>query len=483
MKTSRRKENFIIFLKNLTMTASVIGIVYVLIFLTQGWKLDEKLKVEQTGLVQFYSSISGSTAEVDHKAIADKTPSKILVSPGDHEFTIWKEGYETWWKKANIKIGEILWLNYARLVPKIKTEKQFLEISNVKSAEQTPNRKKIFTIGESTSGEAEFWLVDISSAEPKKTQISFSSELFSKNSAEEQTTSNFYKIAENLTISEISNDNSRAVVSFKNGEITNWLLLDFEKPENSINLTEEFHIDFSKVTISNNDATKLTVLVGTDLREINTSNKTISANILTNVVDFKIYDKENLAFVQKDSAGKFAVSIRRDSKNTQISKDLTVQPKIAIGRYYNESYVHFSVGNEIKIYKSNNWNEKMRLVETLKTPFEITDLSLNDESRILLASNSQKYYTFDIELSSEYNSQFATSTQNAKSRWLDNFILCDFENGKLTMNDYDGLNKHTLSLAESNLPFVLSGDEKYIFTFSKKSDGTTFVINRLSMTI
>ena len=181
MKISRRKENLLVFFKNLAMTLTVVGVVSVLVFLTQGWRLDEKFEVEQTGLVQFNSSISNSIAEIDKKRLPEGTPTKILAKPGVHKFSIWKEGYQTWWRQANVKVGEILWLNYARLVPKKITEKSFLNISNLKNAHISPDKKKIFTITEDASGDAVFWLIDISSSEPKISKVDFSSNIFVRN--------------------------------------------------------------------------------------------------------------------------------------------------------------------------------------------------------------------------------------------------------------------------------------------------------------
>jgi len=76
MKISRRKENTIVFFKNFIMTATVLGVVSVLIFLTQGWRLDEKFEVQRTGLVQFNSSIPNSISEIDKKPLPEGTPTK-----------------------------------------------------------------------------------------------------------------------------------------------------------------------------------------------------------------------------------------------------------------------------------------------------------------------------------------------------------------------------------------------------------------------
>ena len=86
MKISRKKENALVFFKNLALTATVCGIGLILVFLTQGWRLDEKFEVQQTGLVQFNSSVLNSTAEIDKKKLPEGTPTKILAKPGNHEF-------------------------------------------------------------------------------------------------------------------------------------------------------------------------------------------------------------------------------------------------------------------------------------------------------------------------------------------------------------------------------------------------------------
>ena len=334
MKISRKKENALVFFKNLAMTTTVFSIVLILVFLTQGWRLDEKFEVQQTGLVQFNSSVLNSIAEIDKKKLPEGTPTKILAKPGNHEFSIWKEGYKTWWRRAEVKVGEILWLNYARLIPKQLNEKSFLNILNLKSAQVSPDKKKIFVISEDNNGEAAFWMIDISLREPKISRINFNSNIFERDSQNNKSINqtNFYKIAENLQFSKASNDNKKALLSFKNGNKLEWLILNFENPDESINLTQKFHIDFSKIIPSNDELTKLIGISGSDLREINLLNNTISAAILSDVIDFELYDKENIVYVEKKTTSNdFSVGLRKNDKNIEIAKNIKNQPKVAIG--------------------------------------------------------------------------------------------------------------------------------------------------------
>lgn len=481
MKISRRKENTIVFFKNFIMTATVLGVVSVLIFLTQGWRLDEKFEVQRTGLVQFNSSIPNSISEIDKKPLPEGTPTKNLATPGRHEFSIWKEGYQTWWRQTEVRVGEILWLNYARLVPKKITEKSFLNVPNLKNAFVAPDKKKIFAISEDSNSEAVFWLIDISDREPKISKLNFNSNIFERNNQTSETSGkdNFYKIADNLKVSKISNDNKKAIVSFNNGEKLDWLILNFENPTESINLTQKFHIDFSKLAASSDDANKFVGLSGADLREINISNNTISAAFLNNIVDFEIYDKENIAYIQKNvKKGEFSVGVRRGDKNNETTSGLKNQPKIAIGRYYRESYLYVAEGLKVNIYKSASWSDGLQLIKVLNVGFMPDYLKLNGESRILIAKKGNNVYSYDLETRNNYT---YTSVDGDEIKWLDDFVLGEYSEGKLVISDFDSMNRHVLSKGLADFPFTISANNKFIYTFIKNDNGT-FSINRMNMT-
>ena len=92
---------------------------------------------------------------------------------------------------------------------------------------------------------------------------------------------------------------------------------------------------------------------------------------------------------------------------------------------------------------------------------------------------SKNFYSFDIETRNEY--RFLVSN-DSKIKWLDDFILGDFEGERMAIYDFDGMNKQVLSRAISNLPFTLSNDNKYIYSFIQNNSGG-YSLNRLKMTI
>ena len=110
----------------------------------------------------------------------------------------------------------------------------------------------------------------------------------------------------------------------------------------------------------------------------------------------------------------------------------------------------------------------MRLSKILDLKFSPDQLKLNGESRILVAKSGKNIYSYDIETRNNYD--FLASS-DGEINWLDDFVLGDFEGEKLAIYDFDGMNKHILSSGIFGLPFTLSSDNKYIYSFIKNEFG------------
>ena len=473
---NRRKPSTIsIILKNLITVLTVVAIVVVLIFLIQGWIINPDGKTVQTGLVQFATNVSGSTVQIDEKTLSEKTTTKYQVVPGKYTFKMTQEGYEPWSRTASVGAGEILWLNYARLIPKNKTTESFFDIENLKTIKFSQNKQKIFAISQDASGFAKFWLIDLGE-NPKTTEIILPEKLFERSLAEGE--KHLSNIAGNISIEGLSENASRAILKWKNGENYEWLAVNLTDAEKSNNLTDEFSLNFSKIAARDKGYTKFYALANNELREINTENSTISAKILDGIIDFDIYSENILSYVKSENSVYSVGIFENGGKTTLVAQNLSAQPKIAIGRYYSENYIHVLSEKTLKIYKGNEWfgNNQPKIAKTLSLDFDAENIDLNSEMRILKISSSQKTVNYDLETSSKYE------ISNGNLRWLDDFVLYDYENEKITVRDFDGSNKYSIFEALSEFGISLSRDEKYIYGFKKNSSGN-FELVRVKMII
>ena len=473
MKKSMQKENLIIFLKNFAMTITVITIVVILVFLTQGWTLDSIGSFERNGLVQFFSSVTGATIEIGDQKLAEKTNTKTLLSAGTHEFKIWKEGYETWYRKAQVKEGEILWLNYARLIPKQKKIDSFLDIQNLKTAKVLPNKEKILIAQEDSNKSIKFSLINLQNDTPNIKELGHLNVLQDNNSKENSIS--------DVEIQEISRNNNRFIFTYSQNGSRHWLIGDINNPSKFIDISKDFNLNnIAKIEAKNNEASILYIQDGQNLKELNVDSLTLSANILTDIETFA--SRESIiASVQKKTNSEhntvYSIHIRRDGKDILIKDNIPTIPTIALGRYYNESYVHVAIKDEVHIYKSSNWSELMRLYKKIKAHQDITSLSINDESRLLAIKTNSSTLMHDLET----KETFTLDNNNPnKPIWIDNFHLANITNNSLSIVDFDGTNKHSLMPSLENMPIVLSGNDKFLYTLSTNSNGNISLL-RLRM--
>lgn len=466
--------SLILVLKNFLITGIIFALVVVLVFVIQGWVINSKGETIQTGLVQFASNVSGATVEVDEKTLSDKTNTKSQVIPGVHEFKIWREGYETWYRKTSVKSGRILWLNYARLIPKAKKVQSFFEIENIKAVKYSSDNKKALVVSEDSFGVARFWIIELTES-PKITEINLPEKLFERELKDGE--KYLSKIADNLAIDSLNENATRALLKWKDGEAEDWILIDLNDASKSINLNDNFSSKFSKIKAQNKDYSKFYALSGGELRELDFEGMTISANLLSGIVDFENYNENSLVFVRQEKIDQFSVGVFEKGKSAELlTKELSAQPKIAMGRYYGENYVHISNNQKLQIYKGSEWLGKNRpkLLKEIKIGFEPIGMTLNQEGRIINVFSDDKTIIYDLETKDRYE------INSGNLSWLDNFVLYDFNEGKITVRDFDGSNVHEILETSSSFGAMLSKDEKFIYAFKKKTDGK-FELVRLKM--
>ena len=424
-------------------------------------------------MVQFFSSVTGATVEIGDQKLAEKTNTKTLLSAGTHEFKLWKEGYETWYRKTQVKEGEILWLNYARLIPKQKRIDSFLDIQNLKTAKVLPNKEKILIAQEDNKKSIKFSLINLQNDTPNIKELVYLNVLQDNNSKENSIS--------NVEIQEISRNNNRFIFTYNQNGSRHWLIGDINNPSKFIDISKDFNLNnIAKIEAKNNEASILYIQDGQNLKELNVDSLTLSANILTDIETFT--SRENIiASVQKKTNSEnntvYSIHIRRDNKNMLIKDNIPTAPTIALGRYYNESYVHVAIKDEIHIYKSSNWSELMRLYKKIKANQDITSLNINDESRLLAIKTNSSTLMHDLETKETF-----TLDNNSPNKpiWIDNFHLANVTNNSLSIVDFDGANKHSLMPSLENMPIFLSGNDKFLYTLSTNSNGNISLL-RLRM--
>lgn len=472
----KRKKTAIIFAKNILAWLLVVGIVGLSVFLVQGWQVDEKGEPKRTGLVQFHSNPTEANVKINGQILSEKTNTKKQLDAGKYDFSIEKSGYHAWQKTANVEVGRILWLNYARLIPKKIESANFFEYKNIKNIEISGDKKRAFASVEDLSGVLRFFIFDLEDKNLAAKEIVFTAEIFNlEATTEEEKSTQLNKILATNKIEELNESGTRAIMEFRNGEKSHKIIANLENPQESFNLSENFGLNFTKIVPIEKDFSKFLTLANEEIKEIDLNSKTISANIASHVGNLEVFDGKIIAFWQKNQNGNFTIKISDKKKSATIATTKT-EPKIAIGRYFNENYIHIESENEVKIYRGNDWlgQNQPKLWRKFALENHPKKISLNGEGR-MLKIEGDKTLIIDLEYAKLH------TIEGSDWDWLDNFTLYRIDGENLIFSDFDGFNKREI-LHNSHQKAWISPNNKFLFSIKKNASGN-FSLNRSKLTI
>ena len=167
-KKSKKIRNARIIATNIFMTISVIVIVFVLIFVAQGYTINRSGEFEQSGLVQIRSNPSGATVRIDGETQFSHTEINKMLRATTHNIIISKDGYDTWRTDIEVESGLLTRIEWVRLFPLESKPTDALEFDNLRFASFSSNRKQLLALEYDSDS---LKLINIQGAQPKITKV------------------------------------------------------------------------------------------------------------------------------------------------------------------------------------------------------------------------------------------------------------------------------------------------------------------------
>lgn len=468
MDRQRKKklQNARIIMTNIFMGLSVIGIVFVMMLVAMGYGFDEKGNFEQSGLIQISSNPKGATVEIDGDTQFSRTDFNKMLSNGNHRVKISKTGYDTWEKTINVDAGLLTRVEWARLFP-IETETSAVTtFSNLRLAEFSSNRKYLFTIEHnSTVGE-------YSSLQGEKINSK-------KVSLHEALNDDSEKILEgSIELVAWNESSNKALLVWTRDDKTTWHLVDLENPSKSTNLNKKFGMTFTDIRISNDSASKLWALENGNIHIIDMSNQTISGVLVSDVEQFT-NNKDVIGYVSLESDKehdhrKINIFKEGEKGSTTIHEFEEEKPSItiAMGSYWNESWIAYSINNHISVhsgkYPSFDRPSKDSLKNFLERSLEYTPnlASTNQLGRIVIFTGGVNLTSVDIETRKHFDA--TTEKEITKLNWLDGYLIWEIVDGKVIIRDFDGDNRREILNVNNSHPINITEDNHWLYFFVTK---------------
>ncbi len=458
------------------MTFFVIAIVLALVMVVSNYGYNQATGTfEQRGLVQFASTPSGATIEVDGKALASRSSTKSSVEPGEHTFAVWREGYETWSMTTNIDEGSLVWLNYIRLIPKQRAIDTIRTYDTaVTSTSVAPNNAGLLIQFKPT--QASFRYVDITRDAPAGRMIELPQSAYSPSNDDEKAAAK--RKAPTFTVDKWDESGRYVMVWLTIGSSKQLIVVDTEEPRKTVNVSREFSLPIESARFSGRSGNILYVISSGTLRRLNVSEGTASRSLASNVAQFDMFDSNTVTYVSKadDDTGERVIGVYRDGDKdvTVLRKvaDRNVPVSIAARNYYNTTYTAITEGNKFSLYKGHHDRGMSGLREvatqTLDSPIESLEFNASGSHVLLRTKAGFVSYGIDRELFSKVALDEGVSKELF---WIDTMHLGAIINDSLTIRDVDGTNVHELNTAAGSKSAVLSRNGTYMYSFGKSEDG------------
>ena len=458
------------------MTATVVLLVTTLVFVMLGYRFNQATStIEQGGLVQFSTRPSDASVTIGSAKLADRTPSKITVNPADYTVRMAKKGYHDWSKSVEVQAGQVLWLNYAQLVPtSIKTER-LLEFDAVSDVLAAPNGERYALLTQST--EPVVGLIDVTSDKPKQSSVALPSDVLPAGSA-------------NYNLESWASDSDRMLLTAKNDTVTQWLFADRRDEAKTLNLSTKYDVDISEALIDPRSNTRVIIRTTSgDIRIIDTNADTLSGVVASSVTTMSMYMDDAILLVQQTSPDvqsvgyiSFGSTTVRQLQEVQGNEAV----KVAGAAYFGDPYITISNGSQLSVYKlrslPSSTSESSIGMTTLlaaTVPSNPNHVSIRSGGRFVLAQYGSGLLTYDIELKKQSNTSF-TKPVSEELRWLDRYHFYLTNGSSLEVLEFDGGNAHEITALTTPFDAIQQNNGKYIYSFTTNKD-SKHVLQRSKM--
>lgn len=465
--TNTRKQSIKVIVSEAIMVLAVIATVVILALLVSGYWLNSNFEVERNGMLQISSLPTGASIEIDGEKSSwlERTNSSRILKSGSHSIVLTKDGYDSWSKTVNITEGLLYRLHYPRLFLQDRTLEKVLDASGYTNATISSDHGAMLLMNNTTSWT--YLNLDSDTLTPRIIDIS---KLFSDVSMPED--SKIGTFTGEIMQADWDYDASHILFKVASNEKIEWVLLDINDVDKSINITKQFDAEFSRIEILDNNSNNLLAVRNQNLHKIDVPGRLISAVLVKDVIDFDHYNNEIVFAARLDSEaiqsdvgevnqndGNYYVGYLKlgDSKYTMLEQ-VSEPVRVAISKFYDAKYVTVIRAQEVSIHQKEQYEDDVAKYELTFVP-SLVKVGHDGEYIILAKDNQLATIDMEANLVREWNIE-------DKYDWLDNDMLYTISNEELIVYDYDGLNRRAITKnVSSRFPVSIVG-EKWLYYFS-----------------
>lgn len=475
----QRKHIFMLYLGYLLIAVAVVIATIVLVYQAYGFGLDKNGVVIQNGIVFISSQPSGGSIDLNNKRISAKTNTRQAIAANLYDIKISKPGYNDWIRKIAVDGGAVQHYDYPLLLPtKPKTSLLATLPSRPSLNTQSPDRRWLLL---STDTSDIFSIYDLKNPTKPATIVTLPA-----NVSTQPTT------AESWPLAEWADDNQHVLLTHISDDKTEYILLDRQNPDLSINLNVTLGTELGKLTLNNKKYDQYyNYLASTlSLQSLSQKNST-PVEVSENVLAYKTYGNDTIIVIVRDDAlpGKAVAKIITGSKvDTLRTLNESSRFLVDIATYEGVPYVLVGSTSENKTYlykdplaqlasRGVNKALPMQVFRVAAATYE----AFSSNAQFVLVEQGQQVMVYDLEMLNGYKYTLPSQLDTPQTHvtWSDAHRIVYTSSGQLNILDYDAMNRRVFTASDPN--YVASFSPNYRFVITLTPAGNGVVVNSTSL--
>ncbi len=423
----------------------------ILVYQAYGFGLNKNGNVIQNGLTYFSSQPSGATITLNGAENKAKTNTRLSLLEDIYKVVLSREGYRSWERTIQVDGGSVRHYDYPMLFPKeLSTKKigSYTTAPNVST--QSPDRRWLMLAqpGSFTS----FDTYDLKNIAKPPVVVNIPDSILTKSSTGQ----------ESWRLAEWADDNSHLLLEHVYDNKSEYILINRESPDQTINLSTTITGVFDKLTFKDRkfDQYYLHDSVNGALRTASLQEPS-PVMYLPQVIAYKSYSDDTMLYASPEgtSSKKIVIKLLVGDK-TYTLRTLPAGSKylLDLTKYDNKLVVVLGASsqNKLFIYKDpigQLVDEDRHSLAPAQVLHVVSPnyVSFSSSAQYVMAESGTQFGVYDNENDKGYN--FTASqpldAPATHATWMDGNRLTYVSNGKMLVFDYDYINQHSLMTASS----------------------------------
>jgi hypothetical protein len=417
--------------------------------------------------VFFSSQPTGASVYIDGKT-SKTTDTRLQMQDGTYNVKLQKAGYRPWQRVVKVDGGSVQHFDYPFLFPtQLITTTVKTASAASPLATQSPDRRWLLTADSNfLNGFTEY---DLNSPKQPLVNVTVPASLLTK-PAETDT----------YSLVEWSTDNIHVLLQHTYDGGQEYILLNRQSPDTSVNLTTTLKLSASAVVSLRNKANDQYFILDSADQTLSTAtiNDPSLVTYLPHVLAFKSYGSDTVLYATSEgaTAGKTLISLRQNG-NIYPIKEVSPAPPYLLNltKYSGDLFVAAGASGDGKVYIYKNpasiqlsIGSKVLVSNAVLRVDQANYVSFSNSAQYIMVEKSNQFAIYDAETAKQYN---YTTTQpidapQAHATWMDGNRLEYVSGSKLAVMDYDYTNVQVLMPASPTAYVFYDQNYKFVYALT-----------------